>query len=45
MATHHDCCDVISEDDTFPFSDGVKIGCLTDVAANPITILYGGVGG
>jgi len=47
MATRHDCCDVIAEEDAYPFPPkdgfeylGLKIGCLSDISANPIIILY-----
>jgi len=46
MATRHDCCDVITEEDAYPFPTfphfdcGLKIGCLIDIATNPTIILY-----
>lgn len=41
MAMLHDGCDVITEEDAHPFPDyGMKVGCLIDILANPIIILY-----
>ena len=40
-AEMHDCCDMISLDDCYPFPNGEqKVGCLIDIIANPIVILY-----